>query len=144
MDEQQQHTTPPPPCNNGSPAIFANSCRLLKMMRELAILDMGCGTGRETQALQNHYPMRQLTGLDLSDGMLAYARKRYLLGGGRWLAGDIENLPLRNEMFDLVFSSLAIQWCESLTNVLDEVYQVLKPGGWFVFSTPGGMWITEK
>ena len=54
----------------------------------------------------------------------------------RWAIGDIEELPFEAEQqFDLVFSSLAIQWCENLSEVLAQVQRVLKPGGWFVFST---------
>ena len=101
----------------------------------LTMLDMGCGTGRETAALQLHYPKAIITGLDLSEGMLAYARSHYLLEIGIWIQGDIERMPFTNNTFDLAFSSLAIQWCESLGNVLVEVYRVLKPGGWFLFST---------
>lgn len=101
----------------------------------LTMLDMGCGTGRETEALQRYYPKASITGLDLSEGMLAYARSHYLLKKGIWIQGDIEHMPFTDNTFDLVFSSLAIQWCESLGNVLAEAYRVLKPGGWFLFST---------
>lgn len=101
----------------------------------LTMLDMGCGTGRETEALQLHYPKALITGLDLSEGMLAYARSHYLPEKGTWIQGDIEHMPFTDNTFDLAFSSLAIQWCESLGNVLAEVYRVLKPGGWFLFST---------
>ena len=101
----------------------------------LTMLDMGCGTGRETAALQLHYPKASLAGLDLSEGMLAYARSHYLPEKGTWIQGDIEHMPFADNTFVLVFSSLAVQWCESLGNVLAEVYRVLKPGGWFLFST---------
>ena len=101
----------------------------------LTMLDMGCGTGRETAALQLHYPKAIITGLDLSEGMLAYARSHYLPEKGTWIQGDIEHMPFADNTFDLVFSSLAIQWCESLGNVLVEAYRVLKPSGWFLFST---------
>ena len=101
----------------------------------LTMLDMGCGTGRETAALQLHYPKAIITGLDLSEGMLAYARNHYLPEKGIWIQGDIEHMPFADNTFDLVFSSLAIQWCESLGNALVEACRVLKPGGWFLFST---------
>ncbi len=99
------------------------------------ILDMGCGTGKETLALRNRYPENVMAGLDLSDGMLTFAQKQPALVDCKWIVGDIEELPFAEETFDLIFSSLAIQWCESLSEVLAQVYRVLKPGGWFVFST---------
>ncbi len=101
-----------------------------------SVLDMGCGTGRETLALKQHYGnAAYVTGLDLSNGMLAYARSQELADSCCWLAGDIEQLPFAARQFDLVFSSLAIQWCSSLPRVLSEVSRVLKPEGRFIFST---------
>ncbi len=99
------------------------------------ILDMGCGTGQETVALRQRYPLAALTGLDLSEGMLSFASGRSELANCRWINGDIEELPFTVGEFDLVFSSLAVQWCENLSEVLAQVHSILKPGGSFVFST---------
>ena len=100
-----------------------------------SILDMGCGTGNETRALVERYPDAKVTGLDLSQGMLDFARENPALSQCRWAIGDIEELPFNESQFDLVFSSLAIQWCECLSEVMAQVHRVLKPGGWFVYST---------
>ena len=96
------------------------------------ILDMGSGTGVQTAQLTNHYPDASVFGMDLAMGMLSFARGQH--SGLKWCSGDIEELPFRDESFGIVFSSMAIQWC-SLQKVLQEVYRVLQPGGWFVFST---------
>ena len=100
-----------------------------------AILDLGCGTGFETRSLVQRYPDADVTCLDLSEGMLAYASTQPGLQNCKWLVGDIEELPFGENRFDLVFSSLAIQWCDCFSEVLEQVRQVLKPGGTFVFST---------
>jgi S-adenosylmethionine-diacylgycerolhomoserine-N-methlytransferase len=42
------------------------------------ILEIGCGTGRNLVALARRFPRAQLTGLDLSDAMLAIARTKIL------------------------------------------------------------------
>ncbi|WP_281646500.1 malonyl-ACP O-methyltransferase BioC [Parendozoicomonas sp. Alg238-R29] len=102
---------------------------------QASILDMGCGTGNETRALVERYPEADITGLDLSQGMLDFASQNPFLSNCHWAIGDIEELPFNEEQFDLVFSSLAIQWCECLSEVMAQVHRVLKPGGWFVFST---------
>ncbi len=39
--------------------------------------------------------------------------------------------------FDLVFSNLAMQWCDDVGSVLSEFRRVLKPGGLLVFTTFG-------
>ncbi|MCL6271205.1 malonyl-ACP O-methyltransferase BioC [Sansalvadorimonas sp. 2012CJ34-2] len=100
-----------------------------------SILDMGCGTGFETRALVQRFPTADVAGLDISEGMLAYAQNQPDLKNCQWLSGDIEELPFHENRFDLVFSSLAVQWCDCFSEVLEQVKRVLKPGGRFVFST---------
>ena len=98
------------------------------------VLDLGSGTGSQTPLLATHYPEARVVGLDMAMGMLQYARSVNRLRPLHWCAGDIEALPFTGESFDVAFSSLAIQWCQ-LSQVLAEVERILKPGGWFVFST---------
>lgn len=100
-----------------------------------SVLDLGTGTGGQCLPLSRQYPDAIIAGMDMAMGMLEYARQQNAHKSGiSWCSGDIESLPFKNECFDLVFSSLAIQWC-ALDRVLSEVSQVLKPGGFFVFST---------
>jgi len=98
------------------------------------VLDLGTGTGYFLPALEGRFRAEHLVGLDLSEGMLRFARTNHKDQMGL-LAGDAENLPLKDASFDLVFSSLAIQWCENLPKLFQEVRRVLKPGGVFAFST---------
>lgn len=99
-----------------------------------AVLDLGCGTGYCLPALQQAYPAARVTGLDLAPGMLAQARLQH---GERyeWVCAAAEQMPLPDASVDLVFSSLAIQWCESFPAVLAEVHRVLRPGGRFIVNT---------
>ena len=53
------------------------------------------------------------------------------------VCGDIEKLPFSDNTFDLVFSSLSMQWCNDLNAALLEAKRVLKPGGLYVFTTFG-------
>ena len=100
------------------------------------VLDLGCGTGSFRPALQARCPGASYIGLDLAPGMVGYARAH---GGAdsSWLLGDAEALPLATDSVDLVFSSLAIQWCHRPEQVFAEIGRVLKPGGRCVFSTLG-------
>lgn len=97
------------------------------------ILDLGCGTGYFTRALAEHFE-RPVVGLDLAEGMLRYARGRSD-GAGDWVVADAEALPVRSASQDLLFSSLALQWCPSLEKALAEGRRVLRPGGCMAFST---------
>ena len=53
------------------------------------------------------------------------------------VCADAQRLPLRSASVDLVFSSLMLQWCQPLDAAFAEVRRVLKPSGFFAFSTLG-------
>jgi malonyl-CoA O-methyltransferase len=94
-------------------------------------LDLGCGTGNAAAFLG---PISQnLIHLDLSENMLKKAQKKSPKSGS--VCADAEALPFQGTIFDLVFSSLSIQWCENLDAIGSEIERVLKPGGHFVVST---------
>ena len=102
------------------------------------ILDAGAGTGKAIPALFERYKKAQVVALDLSEKMLGKSGQQ----GGFFRAphlvcADIERLPFADDTFDLVFSSLSMQWCNDLNAALLEAKRVLKPGGLFVFSTFG-------
>lgn len=56
-------------------------------------------------------------------------------GSDIWLCGDAEALPLAADSIDLVFSSLAIQWCSDYHRLFSEVCRVARPGAQCLFST---------
>ncbi|TXS90704.1 malonyl-ACP O-methyltransferase BioC [Parahaliea maris] len=100
------------------------------------VLDLGCGTAYFQPALEQRFPGASYLGLDLATGMLDYAR-RERGRSGCWVAGDAEQLPLASNSVDLVFSSLAIQWCQRPEALFAELARVLRPGGVCVVSTLG-------
>ncbi len=100
------------------------------------LLDLGSGTGYFCPALRRRYPGASYTGLDLAEGMAAYARE-HCDPAARWLVADAEVLPLAAQSMDFVFSSLAIQWCMQPRALFAELARVLRPGGRCVFSTLG-------
>jgi len=114
------------------------------------ILDAGCGTGAASHALQKRFVKSQVISLDFALPMLQKTRigsdttglmhqiKRMLSGVKHNLVcADIESLPLASKSVDLVWSNLAIQWCNDLDAALLEFYRVLQPEGLLMFSTFG-------
>ncbi|MET1077133.1 MAG: malonyl-ACP O-methyltransferase BioC [Pseudomonas sp.] len=96
-------------------------------------LDLGCGTGHFSRQLAGRFPQAEGVALDLAEGMLLHARP---LGGARqFVVGDAECLPLRDGACELIFSSLALQWCADFAAVLREARRALRPGGWLAFSS---------
>ncbi len=105
------------------------------------LIDLGCGTGYHTGQLQTLFPAAQVTGVDLSPTMLAYASSRY--PEANWLCGDAEDLPLDDHSQELIFSNFALQWCSDLPRLCGELFRVLKPGGELCFAVPGPQTLTE-
>ena len=102
------------------------------------ILDAGVGTGGAVGPLLKRYRGSRLVALDLSERMLAKALQRgSLLRKPALVCADIENLPFANGVFDLIFSSLTLQWCNDLQATMEGLLRVLKPGGLLLFSTFG-------
>lgn len=106
-------------------------------------VDLGCGTGHAFDALAKRYPAAQLLGLDIAPAMLERARDRSpwwqrVLGARRpgLVCADAERLPLASASVDLVFSNLALQWCEP-SRVFAEAARALTTEGLLLFSTFG-------
>jgi malonyl-CoA O-methyltransferase len=113
------------------------------------ILDAGAGTGYAGPLLRQHFPAARLIELDLAPAMLQVARERQRGGWSQRIGaffkgspcvqvcGDIEQLPLASNSVDLIWSSLAIQWCNEPDTAFKEFMRVLKPGGLLMFATLG-------
>ena len=83
------------------------------------ILDAGVGTGEAVAPLMKRYKKSRLIVLDLSEQMLARALAHGgLLRRPEPVCADIEQLPFRDNSFDLVYSNLTLQWCNDLPMTL--------------------------
>ena len=108
------------------------------------LLDAGSGTGWGTRQLAEKYPAAQLISLDIAIGMLQAAQSRSgwwqkLFGGAKQLqvCGDLEALPLASGSMEMVWSNLAVQWCNDLPAAFVGLHRVLKADGLLMFSTFG-------
>lgn len=115
------------------------------------VLDLGCGTGRASRAMQARWPKADVVSLDLALPMLREGRAAARPGG--WLTNpfarrplpvcaDARALPLADASVDVLFSNLCLQWVEDLDAVLAGFRRVLKPHGLLLFSTfgPATLW----
>ena len=106
------------------------------------VLDLGCGTGRASRAMQKRWPKAQVVSLDLAVPMLQQARaasKRFnpFVQVPRQVCGDARALPLADGSVDILFSNLCLQWVDDIEAVFAGFRRVLKPQGLLLVSTFG-------
>lgn len=104
------------------------------------ILDVGAGTGFFSALLAERYPWAEVIAVDIAEGMLRQARSRF---AGGCVGGDAEALPFAGQSADLIFSSLAIQWCACPKPAFREFGRVLKPAGHLLIATFGPRTLRE-
>lgn len=113
---------------------------LMPVSAHSRVVDLGCGSGYFTPRLASKFSAAHLLGVDIATGMLERAREADVQAD--WLAGDAEQLPLADASVDLLYSNLAVQWCENLTALSQEIERVLRPDGYALLSTlgPSTLW----
>jgi malonyl-CoA O-methyltransferase len=97
------------------------------------ILDAGAGTGHVAIHAAACGIDWNLLALDISHPMCQLAARH----NQRVIRGDMARLPFRNQIFDGVISSLALQWAPDPLTVLHQLALATRPGGWAVLSTFG-------
>lgn len=91
------------------------------------ILDLGCGTGRYSGALAQHFGA-DVIAVDPSEQMLAQARRK-AAPHVSWRRGAGEQLPLEDASVDLVFMSMVFHHFADPAQVARECHRVLRPNG---------------
>jgi len=100
-----------------------------EMMKNIdgKILDVGTGVG----ILHNLYPDLDITGIDISRGMLRHHKGKHL-----WASAT--DIPFPDNSFDSVVCRSVLHHLHEPKKALEEIKRVLKPGGHVVF------WETNK
>lgn len=88
------------------------------------VLDLGCGTGHNTQALRG--AGANVIALDVEPELAAAAHAM----GAPALSGDATRLPFITASFDGVFCSNVLEHVPSVPAMIDEVSRIVRPGGW--------------
>lgn len=103
-----------------------------------AILDMGCGTGNVAMALGSHTGQGLHLCADLSPAMLSRARGRLTqVGQGALFAAMDAECPALRTSFDLVISSMALQWTSDPGAAVAGLWSLVRAGGLLAFALPG-------
>ena len=89
------------------------------------MLDVGCGAGGASELATARGA--NVSGLDASEGLIAYARQR--LPDGDFRVGDMQHLPYKDEQFDAVFAANSVQFSENPVATVREFARVCRPQG---------------
>ncbi|WP_251881886.1 dethiobiotin synthase [Achromobacter sp. Marseille-Q4954] len=115
---------------------LAGDIALLPLPRRPRILEIGCGTGLLTQALARRIGPADWTVTDIAPGMLAAAQRGPSLPGrARYQLLDGEHPAGLEGGYDLICSSLAVQWFSDLNAGLGRLAALLAPGGCLAVAT---------
>lgn len=117
--------------------------RLLGDVAGARVLEVGCGAAAASRWLVTQGA--EVVALDLSGGMLRHAATAAEQTAVRpaLLQADAQYLPLRDEAFDIAFTSFgAVPFVDDSARVMREVFRVLRPGSRWVFAVTHPMrWV---
>ncbi|MXP25584.1 methyltransferase domain-containing protein [Altererythrobacter indicus] len=99
------------------------------------VLDIGCGTGATTAQLFDRVGVTgQVTGVDISEAMIARARETYgLTSRASFLVADAQTADLPTHQADLVFSRFGIMFFNDPVQAFTHLRQALAPSGRLAF-----------
>lgn len=108
----------------------------LPVMSPLQIAELGCGGGRNAGELSKRYPLSKVVAIDYSEVSVAKATEynREKIASGKILVqqGDVSNLKLPANSFDLATAFETIYFWPGLEKCFAQVYRILSPGGLFM------------
>jgi malonyl-CoA O-methyltransferase len=95
-----------------------------------AILEMGCGTGKNTALLTK--VGKTVLALDFSEGMLSKAREKVTASHVRFALADLTRpWPVADQAFDLIACNLVLEHIQDLSFVFAQAARSLRAGGHF-------------
>lgn len=111
----------------GNPHLIAN------ISEGETVLDLGSGAGFDCFLASKKVGDKGLViGVDMTPEMLSEARNNAINNGYKnidFRLGEIENLPVANDIVDIIISNCVINLSPNKQRVYDEAYRVLKTGG---------------
>ena len=126
----------------GGPAATDELAALCHIGPDKYVLEVGCGTGVTTCRLAKRFGCRVL-GVDLSERMIEWARKRALRKGladlVQFQTADAQDLPFEDGLFDVSMCESVTAFPEDKQKAVNEYARATKPGGYVGLNE--GTWV---
>jgi len=107
-----------------------------KSERPLEVLDLGCGTGLELEAVFDRVPKARITAVDLSPGMLAELERKYADRSEQIevICGSYLEIELPEARYDLALSVMTMHHLlpDPKLALYQKIIKSLKPGGFYI------------
>src|ERR1700759_5419631 len=102
------------------------------------VIDLGSGAGNDAFIARSETgETGKVIGIDFTDAMIEKARsnaEKLGLHNVEFRRGDIENMPVAENLADVIISNCVLNLVPNKMGVFKEIYRVLKPGGHFSIS----------
>lgn len=102
------------------------------------VIDLGSGAGNDCFVARHETGSAgKVLGIDFAESMIAKARKnaeKLGFNNVEFRYGDIEDMPVSENMADVIVSNCVLNLVPNKRNVFSEIFRVLKPGGHFSIS----------
>lgn len=110
----------------------------------LKIVDIGCGTGKILQKLDNKYLNCSLTGLDISSDMISVAQNRTFTGRNNitLVNNDFMKYDFK-DYYDVIVFSYVLHHMDDPIEALKKARDMLTDRGKILFSVPGKAYLSE-
>jgi len=92
-------------------------------------LDVGCGTGILTQLISASFTPASVIAVDPAQSQIAHARGASTQTKADFRLADAQELPFPDESFDVVASSLVLNFVPNRERAMCEMRRVARPGG---------------
>jgi SAM-dependent methyltransferase len=116
----------------------ANPFSLRPLERGERVVDAGSGAGFDCFIAAHQVgPDGRVVGIDMLSDMLARSRAaagQMGLGNVEFREGLIEDMPVEDGWADVVMSNGVINLCADKRRAFQEIWRVLRPGGWLQFA----------